>query len=163
LILILKSDASEPQIQHVLSRVGALGFQPHLSRGTFRTIIGLIGDESKVSPETLSAIPGVSQVIPVLPPYPLASREAHPVASVIDVSGVKIGGGHLGMIAGPCSVEDRDRMMRIAESVCQTGANLFRGGAYKPRTSPYAFQGLGEPGLQILREVGDRFSIPVVT
>jgi 3-deoxy-7-phosphoheptulonate synthase len=162
-ILILKNSATDSQIDHIIRHVEALGLTTHLSRGTFRTIIGLIGDESLVSQETLSTLPGVAQVIPVLPPYKLASREAHPQSSVVDVSGVKIGGGNLAMIAGPCSVEDRDRMMRIAESVRESGANLFRGGAYKPRTSPYAFQGLGEKGLEILREVGDRFGIPVVT
>ncbi|WP_146578408.1 3-deoxy-7-phosphoheptulonate synthase [Neorhodopirellula pilleata] len=163
MILILKNGATNEQIDHVLARVESMGLQSHLSRGTYRTIIGLIGDESQLSQETLSSIPGVSQVIPVLPPFKLASREAHPESSIINVSGVQIGGGHLAMIAGPCSVEDRDRMYRIAESVCESGANLFRGGAYKPRTSPYAFQGLGEAGLEILRQVGDKFGIPVVT
>ncbi len=163
MILILNSRASEEQIDHVLRRVEALGLQAHLSRGTFRTIVGIIGDEEKLIEEPLRAIPGVAQVIPVLPPYKLASLEAHPEPSVIDVSGVKIGGGNLGMIAGPCSVEDRDRMFRIAESVRDAGANIFRGGAYKPRTSPYAFQGLGVDGLKLLREVGDHFGMPVVT
>ncbi len=162
-ILILNSQATDEQIDHVLSRVDSLGLKHHLSRGTYRTIVGIIGAEEKLREESLRAIPGVEQVIPVLPPYKLASIEAHPTPSVIDVSGVKIGGGNLGMIAGPCSVEDRDRMFRIGESVCESGANLFRGGAYKPRTSPYAFMGLGEEGLKILREVGDKFNIPVVT
>ena len=162
-ILILNHGATDAQIDHVIDRVETLGLKPHLSRGTFRTIIGLIGDESLVNEQQLQSIPAVAQVVPVLPPYKLASREAHPESSVIDVSGVKIGGGNLGMIAGPCSVEDRDRMMRIGESVVASGANLFRGGAYKPRTSPYAFQGLGEKGLEILREVGDAFGVPVVT
>jgi 3-deoxy-7-phosphoheptulonate synthase len=163
LILILKSQATEDQIEHVLQRVEALGLKAHLSRGTYRTIVGIIGDEEKLIEEPLRAIPGVAQVIPVLPPYKLASLEAHPEPSVIDVSGVKIGGGYLGMIAGPCSVEDRDRMFRIAESVRDAGANIFRGGAYKPRTSPYAFQGLGVEGLKLLREVGDYVGMPVVT
>jgi 3-deoxy-7-phosphoheptulonate synthase len=162
-ILILKSDVSDAQVEHVLQRVEALGLQHHLSRGTYRTIVGIIGDEEKLQAEPLRAIPGVADVIPVLPPFKLASRDAHPEPSVVDVSGVKIGGGQLGMIAGPCSVEDRDRMFRIAERVSQAGANLFRGGAFKPRTSPYAFQGLGEEGLKLLREVGDAFSMPVVT
>ena len=162
-ILILESRASDEQVDHVLRRVEALGLQHHLSRGTYRTIVGIIGDEDQLREEPLRAIPGVAKVIPVLPAYKLASREAHPESSVVDVSGVKVGGGQLGMIAGPCSVEDRDRMFRIAESVCKTGANLFRGGAYKPRTSPYAFQGLGEEGLKILRDVSDAFGIPVVT
>lgn len=162
-ILILKSDVTPEQIEHVLDRVAALGLQHHLSRGTHRTIVGIIGDEEKLREEPLRAIPGVAKVVPVLPPFKLASRDAQPEPSVIDVSGVKIGGGNLGMIAGPCSVEDRERMFRIAESVSAAGANLFRGGAFKPRTSPYAFQGLGEDGLKILREVGDEFCMPVVT
>ncbi len=163
MILILKSNATDDQIDHVLERVEAMGLQHHLSRGTFRTIVGIIGDEEKLRQEPMRAIPGVAKVIPVLPAYKLASRDAHPEPSVIDVSGVKIGGGHLGMIAGPCSVEEPERMFRIAESVCKSGANLFRGGAFKPRTSPYAFQGMGEEGLRLLREVGDKFQIPIVT
>ena len=143
MILILKSNATDEQIDHVLQRVEAMGLQHHLSRGTYRTIVGIIGDEEQLREEPLRAIPGVASVVPVLPPYKLASRDAHPESSVVDVSGVKIGGGHLGMIAGPCSVEDRDRMFRIAEAVSNSGANLYRGGAYKPRTSPYSFQGSG--------------------
>ena len=163
MILILNDGVTETQIDRVVDVVKGMDLEPHLSRGTYRTIIGVIGDESRLNPESLGAIPGVGQVIPVLPPYKLASRQAHPEPSVIDVSGVKIGGGNLGMIAGPCSIEGRERMFRIAGSVCEAGANVLRGGAYKPRTSPYAFQGLGEEGLKILREVGDYFNVPVVT
>lgn len=162
-ILILKGGATDEQVEHVIERVEALGLKAHLSRGTYRTIIGIIGDESKLVAESIRAIPGVAQVVPVLPPYKLASREAHPESSVIDVSGVKIGGGNIAMIAGPCSVEEEDRMHRIAESVAAAGANLFRGGAFKPRTSPYAFQGLGEEGLKRLRAVGQAHGMPVVT
>lgn len=163
MILILKSGVTDQQIDHVIKRVEALGMRAHLSRGTYRTIIGIIGDENKIREEPLSAIEGVSEVVPVLPPYKLASLEAHPEPSIIDVSGVKVGGGHLAMIAGPCSVEDAPRMHRIAAAVRASGANIFRGGAYKPRTSPYAFQGLGEDGLKLLREVGDEHGMPVVT
>jgi 3-deoxy-7-phosphoheptulonate synthase len=162
-IIILRSDVTEDQLQHVLERVESLGFQTHLSRGTYRTIIGLIGDETKISPEPLKAIPGVQDVVPVLPPYKLASREAHPQPSIVDVAGVKIGGGNLAMIAGPCSVEEPERMDTIAAAIKAAGANILRGGAYKPRTSPYAFQGLGEEGLKILRATGDRHGLPVVT
>jgi len=162
-IIILQSGASEDQIQHVVERVEALGLKAHLSRGTFRTIIGVIGDEQKIGAEPLRAIPGVQDVIPVLPPYKLASREAHPQPSIVDVAGVKIGGGYLAMIAGPCAVEEPERMDAIAGAVKAAGANIFRGGAYKPRTSPYAFQGLGEEGLKILREAGDKHGLPVVT
>jgi 3-deoxy-7-phosphoheptulonate synthase len=163
MIIILKSDVSDDQLAHVVQRVEELGFRAHVSRGTYRTIIGLIGDETKISPEPLKAIPGVADVVPVLPPYKLASREAHPQPSIVSVGGVKIGGGHLAMIAGPCSVEEPERMEAIASAIKAAGANILRGGAYKPRTSPYAFQGLGEEGLKILRQTGDRFGLPVVT
>ncbi len=163
MIIILKPDVTEEQIQHVVGRVEELGLRAHLSRGTYRTIVGVIGDEQKVQTEPLRAIPGVLEVVPVLPPYKLASREAHPQSSVIDVAGVKIGGGNLAMIAGPCAVEEPERMLRIAQLVKAAGANIYRGGAYKPRTSPYAFQGQGEEGLRILRETGDAVGMPVVT
>jgi 3-deoxy-7-phosphoheptulonate synthase len=163
LIIILQSEVTDQQVDHVLERVAALGLKAHLSRGTYRTIIGVIGDEQKVSAEPLRAIPGVADVIPVLPPYKLASREAHPQPSIVDVSGVKIGGGSLAMIAGPCAVEDPERMDAIGSAVKAAGANLLRGGAFKPRTSPYAFQGLGESGLKLLRQTGDKFGLPVVT
>jgi 3-deoxy-7-phosphoheptulonate synthase len=162
-IIILKPEVTEDQIQHVIERVEALGMKAHLSRGTYRTIIGIIGDEQKLGAEPLKAIPGVQDVMPVLPPYKLASREAHPQASIVDVAGVKIGGGNLAMIAGPCAVEEPERMMNIAAAVKKAGANIYRGGAYKPRTSPYAFQGLGEEGLKILREAGDAHGMPIVT
>ncbi len=125
--------------------------------------MGIIGDEDQTREAPLRAIPGVADVIPVLPPYKLASRDAHPQDSVVEVAGVKIGGGSLAMIAGPCSVEDAPRMHRIAEAVRASGANIFRGGAYKPRTSPYAYQGMGEEGLKLLREVGQQHGMPVVT
>jgi 3-deoxy-7-phosphoheptulonate synthase len=163
MIIILQSGVTDEQVDHVLERVEAQGLKAHLSRGTYRTIIGVIGDEQKIATEPLRAIPGVQDVIPVLPPYKLASRDAHPQPSVIDVAGVKIGGGHLAMIAGPCAVEEPERMDAIGAAVKEAGANLFRGGAYKPRTSPYAFQGMGEAGLKLLRETGDKFGLPVVT
>ncbi|MCI0360533.1 MAG: 3-deoxy-7-phosphoheptulonate synthase [Planctomycetaceae bacterium] len=163
MIIILQSGASEDQIQHVIERVEALGLKAHLSRGTFRTIIGVIGEEQKIASEPLRAIPGVQDVVPVLPPYKLASREAHPQPSIVEVAGVKIGGGNLAMIAGPCAVEEPERMDTIARAIKAAGANILRGGAYKPRTSPYAFQGLGEEGLKILREAGDQHGLPVVT
>jgi 3-deoxy-7-phosphoheptulonate synthase len=162
-IIILKPEVTEAQVEHVIERVEALGMRAHLSRGTYRTIIGVIGDEQKLGAEPLKAIPGVMDVVPVLPPYKLASREAHPQASIVDVAGVKIGGGNLAMIAGPCAVEEPERMMNIAAAVKAAGANIYRGGAYKPRTSPYAFQGSGEDGLKILREAGDAHGMPIVT
>lgn len=163
MILILRSGVTQEQIDHVIERVESLGFAAHLSQGTYRTIVGIIGDEEKTREAPLRAIPGVADVMPILPPYKLASREAHPKDSIIDVSGVKVGGGSLAMIAGPCSVEEPDRMDRIAAAVRKSGANILRGGAFKPRTSPYAFQGLGEEGLKVLRDTGRKHSMPVVT
>ena len=138
-----------------------MGLAAHLSKGTHRTIIGIIGDEDKVREAPLRAISGVSDVVPVLPAYKLASRDAHPQDSVVQIGTTKIGGGNLAMIAGPCSVEEPGRMDRIARAVKASGANLFRGGAFKPRTSPYAFQDLGEDGLKILRETGDKHQLPI--
>ncbi len=163
MLIILKSGASDAQINHVVERVESLGLKAHLSRGTYRTVIGVIGDEDKLQVEPLQAIPGVAQVVPVLPPYKLASIEAHPQPTVVDVAGVKIGGGNLAMIAGPCAVESYERLDAIAAAVRKAGANLLRGGAFKPRTSPYAYQGMGEEGLKILREVGDKHGLPIVT
>jgi 3-deoxy-7-phosphoheptulonate synthase len=162
-IIVLEAGVTEDQIAHVVMRLEELQLRTHLSRGTYRTIIGVIGDEDKASHEPLTAIPGVAEVIPVLPPYKLASREAHPQPSIVNVAGVLIGGGNLGMIAGPCAVEEPARMEAIAGAIKAAGANILRGGAYKPRTSPYAFQGLGEEGLKILRDTGDKFGLPIVT
>lgn len=163
MIIILRSDATDAQIDHVVQRVEELGLNAHLSRGTHRTIVGVIGDEQKLQSEPLRAIPGVAEVVPVMPPFKLASNEAHPQPSVVQVGPVSIGGGHLGLIAGPCAVEDEARMDAIAAAVKQAGANILRGGAFKPRTSPYSFQGMGEAGLRILCDVGQRYGMPVVT
>ena len=163
MIIILKSDSSDEQIAHLTDHIEALGLQPHLSVGTFRTIIGIIGDESKIDADQLKSYAGVSDVVRILPAYKLASLNAHPQPSIIDVAGVKIGGGNLCMISGPCSVESAEGLDSIARQVTSAGANILRGGAYKPRSSPYAFQGLGVEGLKILRDVGDRYSVPVVT
>lgn len=163
MIIVLKPHPSADVIRHVIERIEALGFTPHLSQGVSRTIIGVIGDEDKLQAEPLQAIAGVEQVVPILKPYKIASREFHADDSVVEVKGVKVGGGHLGMIAGPCAIESEARLFEIAERVREAGANILRGGAFKPRTSPYSFQGLGEDGLKILRAAGDRFGMPVVT
>ncbi len=163
MIIILKSGASDQQIDHVIRRVESMGLEAHLSRGTFRTIIGVIGDESQFQPDRFQVLPGVADVIRVLPPYKLASAEAHPQPSVVHVAGVQIGGGNLAMIAGPCAVESAERMESIAAAVRAAGANILRGGAFKPRTSPYSYQGMGEDGLKILRETGDKHGMPIVT
>jgi 3-deoxy-7-phosphoheptulonate synthase len=171
MIIVLRPDSTENQIDHILERIRELGFKPHVSRGQVRTIIGVIGDEDKLQAEPLSAIPGVEQVLPILRPFKLASREMRPADSVVeigheaggDVRPVKVGGGSLLMIAGPCAIESVEVLDTIATQVKAAGANLLRGGAFKPRTSPYSFQGLGEQGLQILRDVGHSHGLPVVT
>lgn len=163
MIIVLKPGTTKSQVDHIRERVVALGLTPHISQGTERTIIGVIGDEQKLQAEPLQAIPGVEQVIPVLKPFKLASREKHREETVIDIHGVKVGGGHLMMIAGPCAIESEERLAEIAEKVRAAGANVLRGGAFKPRTSPYSFQGMGEAGLKILRAVGDHYGMPVIT
>jgi 3-deoxy-7-phosphoheptulonate synthase len=163
MIIVLKPHSTPEVIEHVLERINALGFTPHLSQGVARTIIGVIGDETKLQVEPLQAIPGVEQVVPIMKPFKLASREFHPEPSVFGAKGVKIGGGNLAVIAGPCAIESESLLFEIAARVRDAGANILRGGAFKPRTSPYSFQGLGLDGLKILQAAGDRFDMPVVT
>jgi 3-deoxy-7-phosphoheptulonate synthase len=163
MILVLRPDASTAQIDHILERIAELGYKAHVSRGEERTIIGVIGDDRKPQIEALAAIPGVEQVHRILKPFKLASREFRKSDTVVKVGKVRIGGGHLAMIAGPCAVESYEGLDRIAGLVKKAGANILRGGAFKPRTSPYSFQGMGEEGLKILREVGDKHDMPVVT
>src|SRR6478609_12034259 len=136
MIIVLKPHPTPDVVEHVLERIEALGLTPHLSQGVARTIIGVIGDEDKLQVQPLQAIPGVEQVVPILKPFKLASREFHAEDSQFDIKGVKVGGGHLMMIAGPCAIESEARLMEIAEAVKDAGANVLRGGAFKPRTSP---------------------------
>jgi 3-deoxy-7-phosphoheptulonate synthase len=163
MIIVLKPHPAPEVVEHVLDRIAALGLTPHLSQGVARTIIGVIGDEAKLQVEPLQAIPGVEQVVPILKPFKLASREFHPEDSVFTVKGVRIGGGHLAIIAGPCAIESESLLFDVAARVRQAGANVLRGGAFKPRTSPYSFQGLGKEGLELLEAAGEQFGMPVVT
>jgi len=163
MIVVLRTDASKSQIDHAIERVQELGFEPRVITGAFRTIIALIGDDNAPGVEKLDAIPGVEHVHRILKPFKLASREFHRDDTVVPVGKVRIGGGHLAMIAGPCAVESPEGLDRIAAHVKKAGANILRGGAFKPRTSPYAFQGMGEEGLKILRDVGDKHGMPIVT
>src|SRR5207247_310574 len=163
MIIVLRPGSSDQEIDHVVERIHELGFKAHLSRGELRTIIGVIGDEEKLQVEPLAAIPGVEQVLPILKPFKLASRDMHPADTVVQVGKVKVGGGFLGMVAGPCAVEGYELLDGIAAEVKAAGANILRGGAFKPRTSPYSFQGMGEEGLKILRSAGDKHDMPVVT
>lgn len=164
MIIILKPNCSEEQLAHVLEKIEEFGLKHDVSQGEHRTLIGVIGEEDIVRNAPLQAIPGVENVVPVLKPYKLASREVRPEDSAFDVGhGVTVGGGALGMIAGPCAIEGEEVLLEIARSVKAAGANILRGGAFKPRTSPYSYQGMGEEGLKILRKVGDELGMPVVT
>lgn len=169
MIIVLKPDSTRQQVDALLARVRELGLRAHLSEGEQRTIVGVIGEEGKLQAQPLQAMPGVEQVIPILKPFKLASRQMRPSGTVVTVKagpdgpGVKLGGGHVAMIAGPCAIEGEEILVEIARAVKAAGASILRGGAFKPRTSPYSFQGMGEPGLEILRNVGHSLGMPVVT
>jgi 3-deoxy-7-phosphoheptulonate synthase len=164
MIVIMERRASPQQIEHVVSRVEELGFRAHLSQGEERTIIGVIGDERPLSVESLEVLSGVERVVPVLQPFKLASRDFKPDNTVVKVaSGACIGGEEVTVIAGPCAVESREQIFETAWAIKEAGAKMLRGGAFKPRTSPYTFQGLGIQGLELLAEVREKVGIPVVT
>ena len=163
MIIVMKSQASETDVDLVLHKIEELGLQAHLSKGTERTIIGVIGDERLIKKEQLSLLPHVEKVIPILKPYKLASREFQKSDTIVSVAGVPIGGQNIVVIAGPCSVESEEQLMTTAEIVKKAGAKLLRGGAFKPRTSPYAFQGLGEDGLKILAKAREKTGLGIVT
>jgi 3-deoxy-7-phosphoheptulonate synthase len=163
MIVIMERRASPEQVDHVVARVEELGFRAHLSRGEERTIIGIIGDERPVAVETLEVLSGVERVVPVLQPFKLASRDFKPDNSAVRVDGIVIGGDEIIVMAGPCAVESREQIFETAWAVKEAGAKVLRGGAFKPRTSPYAFQGLGIPGLELLAEVREKVGIPTVS
>ena len=166
MLIVMKSDATQDEVQAVIDRIESVGGTAHPSHGAEVTLIGAIGDtdtEVRVSQLELDGQPGVSKVIPILKPYKLASKEQHREASVFDIDGAKIGGEHFALMAGPCTVESREQLLTTAEVVKAAGANMLRGGAYKPRTSPYAFQGLGVEGLKLLTEAKAQTGLPIVT
>ncbi|NIP85157.1 MAG: 3-deoxy-7-phosphoheptulonate synthase [Planctomycetales bacterium] len=163
MIIVMKMNATETDVQRVADRVVGLGFRTHLSRGEERTIIGVIGDERPVNKEIFERMEGVERVMPVLPPFKLASRDFKPDDTVIPLNGTRIGDRQVVVMAGPCAVEDRVQMREVAHAVKEAGVKILRGGAFKPRTSPYSFQGLGRKGLEILAEVRDEFGLAIVT
>ena len=163
MIIVLKPHTTEENINRVEHLVKNRGLDTHIVRGTEMTIIGCIGDTTLIDPRLFEVDSCVDKVMHVQEPYKLANRAFHPEDSVIDVSGVKIGGGHMGLIAGPCSVESFEQVLEIAKAAKASGANLLRGGAFKPRTSPYSFQGLGLEGLEILCAVKEEVGLPIVT
>lgn len=163
MIVVMKSDATAKHTGAVLKKIQELGFKPHLSSGEKKTIIGMVGNGKKIDPEIMLALPGVESVVPILKPFKLAAREFKKESTVVSMNGIKIGGDELVMMAGPCAVENRDQIMESAEVVAKAGAKILRGGAFKPRTSPYSFQGLGEEGLKIMREAADANGLAMVT
>ena len=163
MIIVFRKKATEKQIKHVVERLKSLGLKSMISRGIERTIIGAIGDEDILRSQPLGVFPGVEKVMAVMAPYKLVSREFKNENTIVNVSGVKIGSDKLVVMAGPCSIENHDMLFKIARSVKASGASMLRGGAFKPRTSPYAFQGLGEEGLKYLQQAGRATGLPVVT
>jgi len=164
MIVNMKRSATSEEIDHVIERIKECGFQAHVVRGEERTIIGAIGSSGRRSEiEALRAAPGVAEVIQISHPFKLVSRQLREACTIVDVGGVKIGGGDLVIIAGPCSVESHDQLLETARGVKAAGANMLRGGAYKPRTSPYDFQGLGVEALRFLKEASKETGLPIVT
>ncbi len=164
MIIVMEADASEQQAAEICEFIEQLGFEPHPSQGIETTIIGIIGDDRRLDANVFRALDGVEQVIPILKPYKLASRDFQPSDSRVKLGhGVVIGGPEVIVIAGPCAVEGEQAILEAAQAVKQAGAVALRGGAYKPRTSPYAFRGLGEAGLDYLAAAGAATGLPVVT
>ena len=164
MIILLKKNVTQEQIDQVTEWVASVGYKPHVSQGVERTLIGAIGDDrGKVQLKAAAFLPGVEKVVPILKPYKLAGREFHENATVIQVGDVRIGGGDFTVMAGPCSVESEEQLTECGYVVKKAGAKILRGGAFKPRTSPYSFQGLEEEGLKLLKKVGEKVGMPVVT
>ena len=163
MIIVMRSDATHEQVEAVNAHLVSLDLAANISRGAERTLIGAIGDDRKISSEVIETLAGVERVIRILKPYKIVAREWHPQDSIVSVSGIPIGGNLLQVIGGPCSVETPEQMAASASAVRAAGCRLMRGGAFKPRTSPYTFQGLGEKGLEYLLTAARKEKLPVVT
>ncbi len=165
MLVVMKAHATEEQVRAVCQKIEALGYRAHALPGAERTAIGITGNKGVVEPGSLEEMPGVAELIAVSKPYKLVSRDIKPDNTVIPFAGTEasIGGKALAIMAGPCSIESHEQAFAVAERVAQASAQFFRGGAYKPRTSPYSFQGLGEEGLRIMAEVRDRFGLKIIT
>jgi 3-deoxy-7-phosphoheptulonate synthase len=163
MLIVMNSNAAQGEIDHVARVIEALGFRAHVMPGALRTAIGVTGNQGAVDLSPFENLPGVAEAIRVTKPYKLTSLNFRPERTVVDVGGAKIGGGSLAIIAGPCSIENAKQAFVVAEAVKKSGAQFFRGGAFKPRTSPYSFSGLGKDALKILGEVRERFGLKIVT
>jgi len=162
LIIVMRQSASDADVQHVVDRLEGIGADAHVSRGKHRTVIGAVGDRETIQQLPWEAFPGVERAVPVLKPFKFVSRDFQEHDTVVDVGGVSVGGGHFAVIAGPCAVESREQLFAAAEAVAGAGARILRGDAFKPRTSPYAFQGMREKGLELLAEARAEFGLPFV-
>ncbi len=164
MMIVMKEDATQEQIDSVVKRVESVGAHAHVSEGEVLTVIGAIGDRERIANLDLLGTDGVDRVVPISKPYKLASSQfKHGQASVVEIDGRRVGGGHFSLMAGPCTVESREQLLATAEAVKSGGASMLRGGAYKPRTSPYSFQGLGGEGLRLLQEAKEQTGLPIVT
>ena len=163
MIIVLKPRTTEENLNRVIKMVETKGLEAHVVRGEEMTIIGCIGDTVRIDPRLFEVDQSVDKVMHVQEPYKLANRAFHPEDTIIDVSGIPVGGGHMAMIAGPCSVESEEQVIDVAKAVKEAGANMLRGGAFKPRTSPYSFQGLGLEGLEMLCRAKEETGLPIVT
>jgi 3-deoxy-7-phosphoheptulonate synthase len=163
MIIVMNNTATEEEIENVVSRIKQIGLEATISKGIEKTLVGAVGDERLLDPELLQSLPAVEQALHIVKPYKIVAREWHKQDSVIDISGHPIGGKHIQIISGPCSVETPDQMEKSAKAVKAAGVKLMRGGAFKPRTSPYSFQGVGFDGLDMFRKAADKEGLPIVT
>ncbi len=163
MIIVMKKNATVREMASVIKYIEELGLKPHISEGEEKTIVGAVGNDRTIDKEKLLALDGVEAVMPILKPYKLASREFKPERTIVSLNGTKIGGDNVVVMAGPCAVESYEQVLEAAIAAKQAGAKILRGGAFKPRTSPYAFQGLGRQGLEILARVREEVGIPIVT
>jgi len=163
MIVVMKTDSTVKNTGDVIRKIEELGFKPHLSKGEKKTIIGMVGNGKKADPQVFMVMPGVENVVPILRPFKLAGREFKDRDTIVAANGTSVGGREIVVMAGPCAVENEDQIFSCAEAVAQSGAKILRGGAYKPRTSPYSFQGLGEAGLKMMRAAADKYELAVVT
>ncbi len=163
MIVVMKAGAIDDDVNRVVDRVAELGLVPHPSRGEFRTIIGAIGERTPEAQQQLEQLPGVDEVMAISQPYKLASREFHEADTILDIAGIRVGGPHVNIIAGPCAIESREILFEVGRAVKDAGASILRGGAFKPRSSPYSFKGRGKEGLEILQEAGRELEMPTIT
>jgi len=163
MIIIMNSEVTDEQIDGVVNKLKSFGLDSNVSRGVERTVIGAIGDETKVDKELMQSLPGVENVIRVMKPYKIVARSYHKQDTVIDINGIKLGGDQIQVIAGPCSVETQEQMDASAQAVVDAGCRMMRGGAFKPRTSPYSFQGAGVEGLKMFHNAASKHKLPIVT